>query len=215
MDKKQELVECQPLLILPVSEKVYNREERGWKNDEFIVVTVGNRLEYEFNQEFIDIVCREIYNRETLKWVIVGIPSVKYINENYDELLKKKKIECIAYESDLSALYKIVDVYLNPDRVGGGISVAWAMLEGLPVITLDTAFDGCNWVGMENAIQGDYNALAYELRRLQIDKEYYRYKSIEMKKNVHKRSVEAHINGIIETINKSVEIFNQQKKEGE
>ena len=212
--EKQELMECQPLLILPVCENVYKREDRGWK-EEFIVVTVGNRLESELNNEFIDAVCKEIKDREMLKWVIIGISSIAYINEKYDELVKKKKIEYITYEKDLSALYKIVDVYLNPDRIGGGMSVAWAMLEGIPVITLDSALDGCNWVGRENAIQGDYAALVNELRRLQDDEEYYMNKSITMKKNAQKRGSKAHVSGVIEIINKAVEIFNQQKKEGE
>lgn len=213
--KDQELIECQPLLIQPVCENVYDRGDRGWKKDEFIVVTVGNRLEYELKQDFIDAICGEIKNSEMLKWVIIGISSVTYINEKYDELIKKKKIEYITYEKDLPALYKIVDVYLNPDRIGGGISVAWAMMEGIPVITLDSALDGCNWVGRENAIQGDYHAIVNELRRLQGDKDYYMNKSITMKKNAQKRSDESHINGVIKIINKAVEIFDQQKKEGE
>lgn len=214
ISEKQELMECEPLLILPVCENVYKRENRGWK-EEFIVVTVGNRLESELNNEFIDVICREIKNRETLKWVIIGISSFTYISEKYDELVKKKKIEFITYEKDLSALYKIVDVYLNPDRIGGGTSVAWAMLEGIPVITLDLALDGCNWVGRENAIHGDYNELVKELKRLQDDKEYYMNKSITMKEKAMKRSGETHVRGVIEIINKAVEIFNQQKKEGE
>ena len=108
-----------------------------------------------------------------------------------------------------------MDVYLNPDRIGGGTSVAWAMLEGIPVITLDLALDGCNWVGRENAIHGDYNELVKELKRLQDDKEYYMNKSITMKEKALKRSGETHVRGVIEIINKAVEIFNQQKKEGE
>lgn len=50
------------------------------------------QIRIELNNELIDAVCKEIKDREMLKWVIIGISSIAYINEKYDELVKKKKL---------------------------------------------------------------------------------------------------------------------------
>lgn len=212
IDKKQKLLEYQPALIPPICKKVYNREDRGWGNDQFVVVTVGNRLKYELNSEFIDAVCHEILNSKKLKWIIVGISSVEYIDKEYRSLVEDCKIEFINYESDLAALYKIADAYLNPDRMGGGITIAWAMLEGLPIITLDSAFAGVSWGGSENAVSGNYSDLMDELRRLMYDREYYECRSRKMIENIKKLSSETYISRIIEILGEADKIFNQLKK---
>ncbi len=215
IDKKDRLIEYQSLDISAECKNVYTRSNKGWKNSEFIVVTVGNRLKTDFNNEYLDTVCQEIENNEGLKWVIVGSTAIPYINSNYKNLVEHKKIEYIKYEEDLKALYKIVDVYLNPDRVGGGLSIAWAMRSGLPVITLDSQSDGCAWVGKENSIKGNYSDLMHELRKLMHDKQYYEYKKEKMLEESKKWNSEAYINSFIEILNKSTEIFNEEKKERE
>ena len=215
IDNKQKLQECPALDITMTCNNVYDRDSKGWKKDEFIVVTVGNRLKYDLNNKYIDVMCHEIENNEALKWVIVGVSSIQYIDIKYKKLVKNKKIEYIKYEDDLMALYKIVNAYLNPDRVGGGLSIKWAMQSKLPVITLDIVSDGREWVGKENSIKGDYNALMDELRKLMYDKEYYIYKKQKMLEKTKEWSNGAYINNFIEILDKAIKIFNEQNNESE
>lgn len=208
IDEKVELLEFQGAMIQPIECKIlYSREEREWKNDDFIVITVGNRLKYDLKIEFVDAVCNEIENNETLKWVIVGTSSIDYIDTKYKELVEKKRIEYISYENELIALYKIVDAYLNPDRAGGGISIAWAIKCGLPVIILDSISDGAAWVGKENTVKGSYDDLFYELRKLIHDKKYYSYRRGKIMERSNELNDETYIKGIIKIINRAVEIF--------
>lgn len=109
------------------------------------------------------------------------------------------------------ALYKILDVYLNPIRNGGGISIAWAMRVGIPIVTLDSITDGVSWLGRENAVKGDYNNLIYELRKLISNKEYYKYKSRRMIEQAKKWDYDLCIDRIIEISNRAIEIFNEKE----
>ena len=63
-------------------------------------------------------------------------------------------------------LYKICDVYVNPIRMGGGTSIAWAMRQGLPIAILDVPADIVPRIGRENLIKGGYKELAEYLRTL-------------------------------------------------
>lgn len=192
-----------------ITKRLYKREDKGWKPDEFIAVTVGNRLKYDLKDGFVDTVCHEIKKNHRLKWVLVGISSVEYIDLHYEELVRRRKIEYISYEDDLTALYKIADVYLNPDRSGGGLSMACAMKAGVPVITLDTISDVVQWVGKENAVKGDYNSLVSELRRLESDRGYYVVKSQKMMEKSQSWSTERCIDSILAAMEKAAEIFGE------
>ncbi len=46
------------------------------------------------------------------------------------------QLRLVGHQSDLRSLMRCADVYVNPARIGGGFSVAEAMAEGLPTLTL-------------------------------------------------------------------------------
>lgn len=144
--------------------KHIKRSDYSIGQNDFVMVTVGNRLDAEMDEEFIDYIVKFIMKNDDVRWVIVGPRHINYLQTKYDFLLDDKIIK-IQYEDDLPALYRICDVYLNPRRKGGGISIAMAMNEELPVVLTMDSTDGVYYVGIGNAVNNsmeDYLELLNE-----------------------------------------------------
>ncbi|MFW5795533.1 MAG: glycosyltransferase, partial [Bacillota bacterium] len=150
------------------------------KNKDFVMITVGNRLDAELDNVFIDNICNFIVNNKNVKWIIVGRAKLKYLNDKYENLLNNK-IVTISYEDDLSALYRICDVYINPVRVTGGTSVAIALNSFLPVVTLDKPSDVRAVIGKNNTYIKNLKEYINELENLYKNVEYKNKKINDMK----------------------------------
>lgn len=152
-----------------------SRIEYNLKETDFVLITVGNRLNEDITIEFVHEVASILELNENYKWIIVG---AKYI-----ELIKNREsisnqIIFVPYEQNLFDLYQICDIYVNPIRKAGGNSAAIAMKAKLPVITQDKASDVGAFVGEVNCIS--LNQFRNEIEKLKSDKEYYNKKSEEM-----------------------------------
>lgn len=161
-----------PLLVAPpLSENAYSRTQYSLLDDDFVMVTVGARLNNDMSEEFIDVVCKRLSERSKLKWLIVGSKS-EYLSETYQRCLDEHKIIYIPYEYDLPALYKICDVYLNPKRQGGGTSFCWAMYD-MPLAMVRMPCDQADTVGLENMIDGTYEQVMDYVLEMQRNPEFY------------------------------------------
>jgi len=132
--------------------RTFSREEYGLSGDDVVVITAGNRLHYEISNELAEQMCYTLRHNPNIKWLIVGCVDLPYINKIYSDLVSKG-VHFIKYESDLPGLYGICDIYLNPDRVGGGTSIAWAMQQGLAVVSSLGASSGTSHIGVEFALE--------------------------------------------------------------
>ena len=83
-------------------------------------------------------------NMPDTKLIIVGSankPNDKIFLKELESLIKSKnaedKVIFVPHQSNLSAVYKIIDIYLNPVTIdeGFGLAVAEAMAAGIPVIS--------------------------------------------------------------------------------
>lgn len=117
-----------------------------------------------------------------MKWLLTGTVELEYISANYAPLVQNKQIAFLEYEDDLPALYQICDVYLNPDRMGGGISVIWAMQQALPIAQILRVSFGTAWTGIENAIDGDMHDVMLYIESLYQDASFYEKESKSLKK---------------------------------
>ena len=86
------------------------------------------------------------------------------------------------------ATYGMIDLYLNPNRAGGGFSSSMALTAGVPVITLPNCDVAYN-VGTEFVVSNDEEMIAEVSKYLQ-DFEYYNYKKQCAEKISEKNSVE-------------------------
>lgn len=171
IDNVEKIAEYPRCMIKPVTRSEYSRKDFNLNETDFVIITVGNRLQYEVKKDLVDELCKHLKANQFV-WLIVGCKEIKYISDYYGELIREQKIRFIPYEKDLCALYKICDVYLNPRRQGGGTSITWAMYEKLPVLTISEISDGFDWIGDELAVHGNYKDMMKELYRLYSDEEY-------------------------------------------
>lgn len=109
------------------------RDQFGIPLDKVILAVPGNRLDAEIDDNFISM--------------LLGITSDKYfvvfvgIFNDYDNYCKTfpalRNISVfVGYQEDFPAFIKLVDLYVTPQRVGGGLTALCALSMSVPVLTL-------------------------------------------------------------------------------
>ena len=83
--------------------------------------------------------------------------------------------------------YCACDVFLNPDRAGGGFSSIYAMKQGLPVITRYIGDIGTTYAGRDLSFD-TWDEAIEEVNKLASDKNYYAKKSAIFKQIADSRS---------------------------
>ncbi len=190
----------------------YSKGERlGIPEDSFVIVTVGRRLYSEMDQELVDCVVRMLKRNRKMYWLLVGNTEVeKYFNR----IETDNRIRIIPYEEDLSALYRLCDVYLNPDRIGGGFSMLFAMQQRVVVAALKKNFyggsGGVTWLGEDEAIEGHYKELCEYVEKLYEFPEFLAEKKKRMRKIIHEKcSTERWISVLCDILDETEQSFEQ------
>lgn len=185
---------------------IYSKEEYGLENS-FTIITVGNRLEFEIDKTIVDEMVWLLGRYPKMKWLLTGTLEIRYISKNYAQFVQNKQIIYLEYEDDLPALYQICDVYLNPDRMGGGISIIWAMQQALPIAQILGISFGTAWTGIENAIDGDMHDVMLYIESLYQDASFYEKESKKFKAVADRKSMRKCVEGLIAAGDKAKEIF--------
>ncbi|MBU5299932.1 glycosyltransferase family 4 protein [Clostridium sporogenes] len=179
--------------------KKYERKSFNLLEEDVVLVTVGNRLDVEMDDEYINCMCNILMQNDNVKWIIVGpkIPNIIYNKYNW---LLQDKITTIDYEDELNSLYKICDIYVNPRRNGGGYSGAMAMNMGLPVVCTSDSVDVSYYVGKENCSLS-LEEYSKEILNLLNNKKYYKLKSDLMKSKIKKCDIHTCIKDLFYIMN--------------
>lgn len=172
------------------------RSTYGANATDFLFITVGNRLDAEMSNEFIDIICNFLKKNKSYKWLIVGPGKLRHLEDEYQNLIGHQVI-LVNYDNDLPSLYRICDAYLNPFRHGGGFSIAWAMYEGLPIIISNQPSDGLVYVGVENSCGSEPTDFLKELESLNNNPDYKLNKQKIMKERIRSFTMENSIQLLI------------------
>lgn len=181
--------------------KEFRRSDYSIKSEDFVIVTVGYRIKYELSNECIDAICELIKEKDCIRWILVTIDTIDYIEENYLDLVKSGRIINWGFEDDITGLYQICDAYINPNRTGGGASIAYAMHAGLPILMNDYPSDAYTYVGKENMTH-NYSEMVNKLRILIEDKDFYSEQSRIMKNRANQYSVDFSISQYINAFEK-------------
>ena len=155
--------------IIEKPQRKYRRLELGLPQDKFLIAIVGNRLDTEINPQFMQVMRRILREQTDAAFVIIG--QVEKLPEYLSDKIFQNRVYYLGYCRDLSGAYSVLDLYLNPGRLGGGWSGAIALASGLPVVTLpecDVAYN----VG-ENFTVDNYEALIKEVAHYMTDTEFY------------------------------------------
>lgn len=162
----------------------YTRADAGLPDDRFLAAIVGNRLDTEIKDDFITIMYRMLETIPNLDFVIIGEASKT--REKLADSRYENRIHFLGYRVNLMQVYSILDLYVNPDRLGGGFSSAMALTAGIPIVTLpdcDVAYN----VGEEFVVK-DFGSMAEAVERYAKDKEFYNQKAAAAKRNAEKNT---------------------------
>lgn len=181
---------------LPEPVSVKTPADYGLQRDKFVIVTVGNRLDAEMSEDFIDKVVGFLNQHPDCCWLIVGPRKSTYLHNRWLSVMSQK-ILLVDFEPDLPALYKLCHVYLNPIRSGGGISIAMAMAAGLPVVISSHPSDGLFWTGEENGAGYEMKNLVQEMELLYQDSAYRQRKGVDMQERSRQMTMEKAIKYLI------------------
>ncbi|MCW2243736.1 glycosyltransferase [Azospirillum canadense] len=108
--------------------------DHGLGNAPFVFCVVGTRLDLEVTAEFLDV-ADAILDRcpgalMAFAGAAVELPARLAATRNAARMCS------LGHVADIRAFYRRCHAYLNPSRQGGGGSAAYAIAEGLPVVTL-------------------------------------------------------------------------------
>lgn len=188
-----------------------SKEAFGVHPGSFLIVTVGNRLDGEITDDFVDLVCSFFKSKSDVVWIIVGVAELSYLKKNYSDLIEKQIIFA-GYQNDLAALYTICDIYINPFRMHGGYSAGMAMAQSVPIVTLGEVSDVAAYVGPQNCMKS-HDEYLNELERLYKDQEYKEKKGKMMKDIINKEfSLEAAVDRIMVIFDRAIKSFEKRRQ---
>lgn len=133
----QQVLDFQRLIKIPnamcfksIESNAY-RSEYGIKEEDFVIVIVGNRLDIEIRDDFIQLMNRVIKHCEKSFFLIVGEC------DKLEEKLKNNTRVCFCgYVNNLMNTIGLCDLFLNPPRQGGGIAAVMSIEKNVPVLTM-------------------------------------------------------------------------------
>ena len=161
-----------------LDQRKYNRRNFGLTENDFVIVTVGLRLEQELTTDLVSSMVKLLERNVRVKWLLVYRNEPEQVLE-YEDLIRSGRIVMRGWEENLPALYEICDAYLNPEREGGGVSLRLAMRAGLPVVSKDVP-TLAGFFLPDNYVIGGSEEMTSELEKLAMDDVYYENKSKQM-----------------------------------
>ncbi|MBR1391534.1 MAG: hypothetical protein IJ567_08885 [Lachnospiraceae bacterium] len=162
---------------------VYCRKDEGLDENQFILAVVGNRLDTEVTEEFVDML-KEVMELDA-HIAVAFIGEVSVIKKYFEDDKLKDRIYYMGYREDLLATLKMLDMYVNPKRSGGGWSGAMAAVAGMPVLTLPDC--DVEYNTGEKAVVHSYDEMKQQILLCAQSGQYY-----EEKKNICMKYAERH-----------------------
>ncbi|WP_294376388.1 glycosyltransferase [uncultured Clostridium sp.] len=146
----------------------YTRKEFNIPENKFIIGIVGGRLDQEINEEFLNILdC--LCNKGLFILFIGGYNLKNKKLKKYNNLLKNSLN--LGYQKDVLGILELIDIYLNPKRLGGGTSGLEALYKEKPVVSLNYG-DVAAVIGKEFCVNSFYDMKKLVLK-YKNDKEFY------------------------------------------
>lgn len=133
LEPYQQVIETVVNYQLPeLTPSPYTREQFGLTADHFVFGLIGNRLDTEITDDFLQLI-NKIINTSNAHFLLIGEVPSEHILAALDAP------ENVHFAGGLKNAYLAVtlfDVYCNPKRNGGGRSSFEALAQDVPVLTL-------------------------------------------------------------------------------
>ena len=195
-------------VVIETSFNTYFRAYIQFTDERFLVAIVGNRLNVEISEDFVQTMKRILEKRTNVDFVIIG--KGEGLETFFDDELFYGHIHYLGFCEDLLGIYQILDLYLNPKRGGGGFSSAMALVAGIPVVTLpdcDVAYN----CGEEFIVQ-DYGEMVDIVCRYTEDKDFYNEKRSYAKSYKQRNDEEQLIRFVKEMVEGILKIMEKQER---
>lgn len=168
LEDYQKTIETLVNYQLPESaENPYKREDFGLTSSDFVFSIVGNRLDSEISDSFINLI-EQLLLKTDAHFLIIGKTDAP--ERILDRVSKPEHIHITGFLNNGGLALRLSDVYLNPYRKGGGRSSFEALAADIPVITFSYG-DVYYTCGKEFAVL-DEAAFLETAVRYQTDKDY-------------------------------------------
>ena len=110
------------------------RSAYGILENAFCLGVVGNRLEFDCSSEFLGVLA-DILDAMDDVWVLFyGAVDDKF-KERMAERLDSTRVVSLGQKADLINYLGLMNLFINPPRLGGGASALMTMSLGIPVLT--------------------------------------------------------------------------------
>lgn len=123
------------------------RKDIGLAEDAFVAVTAGNRLEREVDPEITGLMGDLMEANPRVVWMLMGVQKEALIRETLGARFEAMadRVICNGYVREIGDYLSLSDVYVNPRRTGGAVSMALAVYGHTPVISF-AGNDACNFL---------------------------------------------------------------------
>jgi hypothetical protein len=146
----------------------FTKQELGILDNTFNIAVIGVRLSEEIDDKFIHMIEPVLQKGACL--VIIG-EMTTYENYCNKYPVFKENSVYLGIQEDVLACLECCDLYVNPERTGGGTSVIEAMSKGLPAVTLSRG-DVALGAGSDFCVS-DYDEMQNTVIKYMTDKEFY------------------------------------------
>lgn len=173
----RDVIESRFTFELKAQKNNFTRNQFDIPQNKFVAVIVGIRLDYEITDRFLEMLSKAC--EQGVYIIFAGIYDT-YNDKIQNYPLLKENSKFIGYCEDMLALMEICDLYVNPERVGGGFSVIEAFYKGKPGVYLKYG-DVFAAGGADFAVD-TLEDMYYTILKYKDDKEFYEAQHEKAKK---------------------------------
>lgn len=149
----------------------YTRVQLGLRENDFVILIVGWRLDSEVTDEFLEILQRVVQVEERARVAFMG--RFDGFEERLTGYPVLRQFSCnMGVQEDALAVTECCDLYVNPKRTGGGSSASEALYQGVPVVTLPMG--DVSVAAGEMFHVKDYEEMEHQILRYAEDTVYYK-----------------------------------------
>lgn len=152
--------------------EIYTYKDFNIPENKFIIGIVGGRLESEINEEFLDVLDYAC-SQGVFVAFIGGYDIENRKNKKYAHFLQNSIN--LGYQKDVLGVLDLIDLYLNPKRLGGGTSGLEALYKNKPVISLNYG-DVAAVVGKDFFVD-DFEEMKKMIIKYKNDEKFYKVMS--------------------------------------
>ncbi|MDY0268609.1 hypothetical protein [Trichloromonas sp.] len=127
------------MIVTPAdaADEPLERSRFGFSKDDFLFLVAGTRLASELDNDFVEF-CRELVAKCPHAKVVFAGSGDLDIRRTFGTLTNfERKFINVGMIQEFSAFCLMCDAFINPKRQGGGTSAQTAMMNHLPIVTMN------------------------------------------------------------------------------